>query len=82
MRRIEISIDEETMDDILEQGLLDMRRNLKADYESRKNGTGMAIFDRDMSEDMRKMRKMLKAFDRVIKYCTPPAELKEEVNDE
>jgi hypothetical protein len=72
MRKIQISIDHETFDSILDQGLKGMYSNLKSDYERRKSGTGLAIFETDMEADLAELRKLIEAFDRVMEYCCEP----------
>jgi hypothetical protein len=72
MRKIKISIDDETFDSILDQGLKGMYSILKSDYERRKSGTGMAIFETDLEADLEELRKLIKAFKRVMKYCCEP----------
>jgi hypothetical protein len=68
MRKIVIA-DTETIDLIVDQGLTEIYSNLRADYKSRKSGTGMAIFDTDMDTDIKEIRKLIKAFKLVMKYC-------------
>ena len=72
MRKIQISIDDETFDSIIDQGIKDIYSNLANDYERRKSGTGMAIFETDMEADLEELRKLIEAFKRVMKYCCAP----------
>jgi hypothetical protein len=72
MRKIQISIDDETFDSIIDQGIKDIYSNLKDDYNRRKSDTGMAIFETDMEADLEELRKLIKAFKRVMKYCCAP----------
>lgn len=71
MRKVQIEIDEEVLDAVMVGALKDARDGLKNALRERKIDAGaIGIFDIDKDTDIRKIKKHLKAFDRVIDYFT------------
>lgn len=63
MQKFEVNLSQETLYEIVLQALVELRDNLELDYNTRRSGEG------DLKEDLRKIEKLIKSFDRVIKYC-------------
>jgi len=66
--KIEFDLDYDEVDRITVNSLKELRNLLENDLERRKEGTGMAIFDTDKDEDVKLLKKQIKAFETVIKY--------------
>ena len=48
--------------------LKELLETLEYDYESRKQGTGMSIFDTDKDKDIKLLKKHIKAMKLILKY--------------
>ena len=66
--KVEFDLDYDEVDRITVSSLKELRNLLENDLERRKEGTGMAIFDTDKDEDVKLLKKQIKAFETVIKY--------------
>ena len=58
----------EFFDDITTQNLKEALAILKEDYKRRKNGHALAIFKHDINEDLREIKRHIKAFKTVLLY--------------
>jgi hypothetical protein len=65
---ITVEIDYDVADKIVVANLKAMLECLENDYELRKEGRGMAIFERDKDEDLKLLKKHIKSFETVLKY--------------
>lgn len=63
-----IELDWDTVDGIVKQELASMRDNLKEDLRKRKDGTGMAIFEKDKRTDIALIKDHIEAFDTILSY--------------
>ena len=63
-----VEIDYEQADKLVTANLKSLLECLENDYELRKNGEGMAIFEIDKDKDLKLLKKHIKAFKTVIKY--------------
>ena len=63
-----VEIDYDQADKLVTQNLKALLECLEHDYEVRKEGEGMAIFERDKEKDLALIKKHIKAFKTVIKY--------------
>lgn len=68
--KIEIDVDWELSDIIVSKNLTELLDIMEHDLDSRKSGTGMAIFEHDKKEDIKLMKKHIKAIKLVLKYYT------------
>ena len=68
MSKITVELDSEAIDQVIVDQLFESRLSLLKDYES---GTGH-VFSLDTAEDRKQIRKMIKAFERVIKWYSVP----------
>ena len=66
--KIEVDVDWELTDSIVSKNLSDLLDTLEQDYEKRKQGTGMAIFDTDKDKDLKLLKKHIKAMKLILKY--------------
>jgi hypothetical protein len=66
--KLKIDFDDEQLDHVLCAKLRSLMELLKYDLKSRKEGTGMAIFDTDLDTDVKIMKDHIKAFKTVLKY--------------
>lgn len=71
---IEIVISDDQEDEITRATLRFMRDDLVKTYDARREDRGIAMYSLDKEKDLRKLERLLKAFDRVIDYCSPPSE--------
>ena len=65
---VEIDIDDDMGDKIAVASLKSLLECLENDYELRKEGRGMAIFEKDKDEDLKILKKHIKSFKTVLKY--------------
>ena len=65
---ITVEIDYDEADKIVVANLSSMLECLENDYELRKEDRGMAIFEKDKDEDLKLLKKHIKAFKTVLKY--------------
>lgn len=63
-----IELDYDQADKIVIQNLKSMLESLENDYELRKRGEGMVIFEHDKDKDLKLLKKHIKAFKTVLKY--------------
>ena len=66
--KIEVDIDWELADSIVSKNLSDLLDTLEQDYASRKQGTGMSIFDTDKDKDLKLLKKHIKAMKLILRY--------------
>jgi predicted glutamine amidotransferase len=66
--KIKVDFDDEQLDDVLCAKLKSLMKLLQDDLKSRKDGTGLAIFDTDFDTDVKIIKKHIKAFKTVLKY--------------
>ena len=66
--KVEIDVDWELSDIIVAKNLKELLETLEDDYESRKQGTGMSIFDTDKDKDIKLLKKHIKAMKLILKY--------------
>ena len=60
--------DTELFDDITKDNLKGALDVLKEDYKRRKKGHALAIFEHDINEDLREIKRHIKAFKTVLLY--------------
>lgn len=65
---VEIDIDDDMGDKIAAANLKSLLECLENDYELRKEGRGMAIFEKDKDEDIKILKKHIQSFKTVLKY--------------
>lgn len=65
---ITVEIDYDEADKIVVANLSSMLECLENDYELRKEGRGMAIFEKDKDEDLKILKKHIQSFKTVLKY--------------
>ena len=65
---VEIDINDDMGDKIAAANLSSMLECLENDYELRKEGRGMAIFEKDKEEDLKILKKHIQSFKTVLKY--------------
>ena len=65
---VTVEIDMDAADKIVVSNLNCMLECLENDYELRKEGRGMAIFEKDKEEDLKILKKHIKSFKTVLKY--------------
>ena len=65
---VTVEIDMDAADKIVVSNLNCMLECLENDYELRKEGRGMAIFENDKDEDLKILKKHIKSFKTVLKY--------------
>jgi hypothetical protein len=73
MKEYRIGIDFESISVIVRNELEEDLKYLMADLEGVHENKRGRIFSIDYEEDVKKITKMIKAFDRVIKYYSPPS---------
>lgn len=66
--KINIDLGFEDMDRITAGNLKEVRSFMKADLKARKTNKGISIFSTDKKEDIKVMKKYIKAFDLIIPY--------------
>jgi len=66
--KIEVDVDWELSDIIVSKNLKGLLETLEDDYERRKQGTGMSIFDTDKDKDLKLLKKHIKAVKLILKY--------------
>ena len=66
--KVEFDLDYEEVDKITVKSLKDLLDTLEQDFVSRKQGTGMSIFDTDKDEDLKILKKHIKAMKLILKY--------------
>ena len=66
--KIEVDVDWELSDIIVSKNLKGLLETLEDDYERRKQGTGMSIFDTDKDKDLKLLKKHIKAAKLILKY--------------
>ena len=65
---VTVEIDMDETDRITVQNLNNLLECLEDDYELRKEGKSIAIFDTDKDEDLKILKKHIKSFKTVLKY--------------
>jgi hypothetical protein len=65
---VTVEIDMDEADRITVQNLNNLLECLEDDYELRKEGKPIAIFDADKDEDLKILKKHIKSFKTVLKY--------------
>ena len=73
MKEYRIGIDFESISAIVRNELEEDLKYLMADLERVHESKKGQIFSTDYEEDVKKSTKMIKAFDRVLKYYSPPS---------
>lgn len=68
--KVEVEIDWELADIIVTKNLMELLDTMEQDLYSREQGTSMAIFEHDKKEDIKLMKKHIKAMKLVLKYYT------------
>jgi len=68
MNMVTVKLDYETVDGIVVDQLIDTLENLQDDLERRKDGSGLAIFEHDLKEDIKVLRDHVDAFKIVLSY--------------
>ncbi len=68
MRKVNVELDWDTVDNIVKQELLSCLDNMSQDLKKRKNDTGMAIFEVDKTADIALIKEHIKAFKLVLRY--------------
>lgn len=63
-----VEIDYDAADKLVTANLKSMLECLQNDYELRKEGRGMAIFEVDKDKDLALLKKHIKSFKTVLKY--------------
>lgn len=63
-----VELDYDQADKVVVANLKAMLECIKHDYELRKEGKGMAIFEHDKDKDLMLLKKHIKAFKTVLKY--------------
>ena len=63
-----MEVTNEQIDAIIVKEMKVNLETMKTDMEKRRHGHGMAIFEHSVKEDMKKMKKHIKAFELVLKY--------------
>ena len=66
--KIEVDVDWELSDRIVSKNLKELLDTLEQDFEKRKKGTGMSIFDTDKDKDLKLLKKHIKAMKLILKY--------------
>ena len=66
--KLELDLDWELAETIVYNSLSDLLDTLETDYASRKQGTGMAIFDTDKDKDIKLLKKHIKAMKLILRY--------------
>ena len=66
--KVEFDLDYEEVDKITVKSLKDLLETLEQDFVSRKQGTGMAIFDTDKDKDIKLLKKHIKAMKLRLEY--------------
>jgi hypothetical protein len=67
-----VELTDECLDELIVARLTESRECLEEDLFNRKNGDALCIFSMDREEDIRKIKKMIKSLNRVIKYHSVP----------
>jgi hypothetical protein len=67
-----VELTDEFLDELIVGRLSESREILEEDLVNRKNGDALGIFSMDREEDIRKIKKMIKSLNRVIKYHSVP----------
>ncbi len=65
-----MDIDSDTLDELTVDNLKEMRESILESLVERKQDRGMAIFTTDKDEDIKQLKKLYKAFNRVINYMS------------
>ena len=68
MHKVMVELDWDTVDNIIVTQLKEGLQSMRQDYENRKAGHGMAIFDNDRDIDVAEMKHHIKSFETLIKY--------------
>ena len=68
MHKVMVELDWDTVDNIIVTQLKEGLQSIRQDYENRKAGHGMAIFDNDRDIDVAEMKHHIKSFETLIKY--------------
>jgi len=68
MTKVTVELDWDTVDGIVKKELLSTRNLLKEDLQKRKDGTGMAIFEKDKKKDIALMKDHIEAFETILRY--------------
>ena len=63
-----VKIDEDHLGGLLVEMLQNDIQTLKSDLERQKAGTPIRVFDCDLEVDNKKIRKMIKAMEKVVEY--------------
>ena len=67
-KTVTVELDWDTIDHITICSIKTLVECLKADLRKRKDGTGVAIFEKDKKKDIALIKKHLEAFKLVLKY--------------
>jgi hypothetical protein len=68
-----VVVSSDSLDKLVVEELSEMLQILEEQYEDRKMNRGLflAIFDHDQTRDLKKIKKLIRAYKRVIAYCSP-----------
>lgn len=67
-KKITVELDWDTIDRITTCSMKSLVECLEADLKKRKDGTGMAIFDKNKKKDIAEIQRHIDAFKTVLKY--------------
>lgn len=67
-KKITVELDWDTIDRITTSSIETLVECLEADLQKRKDGTGMAIFDKNKKKDIAEIQRHIDAFKTVLKY--------------
>ena len=67
-KKITVELDWDTIDHITTSSMKSVVESLEADLEKRKDGTGMAICEKNKKKDIALIEKHIEAFKLVLKY--------------
>jgi hypothetical protein len=68
MTKVTVELDWDTVDGIVKKELLETRNLLREDLAKRKDGTGLAIFEKDKKKDIALMKDHIEAFETILRY--------------
>jgi hypothetical protein len=67
-KKITVELDWDTIDKVTTCAMKSVLENLEVDFENRKAGIGMAIFDKNKKKDIAEIQRHIDAFKTVLKY--------------
>jgi len=67
-KKITVELDWDTIDKVATCAMKSVLENLEVDFENRKAGIGMAIFDKNKKKDIAEIQRHIDAFKTVLKY--------------